>query len=195
MFWPHVKQSVGLEDGEHWGWVEDTLDRWHHRVQTESGQALVQPLRTINQSLSAQLSLLLEDTDRLVTRTQLKRTAYSVLGERPDVAKKPANTRVVGRRVEEYDEGAFDDSDFYHQMLREIISANSEVGLVSSALTARNSSKRKAASAVERRASKGRKIRYTVMPKLLNFMAPRPREECVIADELFTSLFSSAGRS
>jgi hypothetical protein len=30
---------------------------------------------------------------------------------------------------------------------------------------------------VDRRASKGRKIRYTVQPKLVNFMVPRPSEQ------------------
>lgn len=43
---------------------------------------------------------------------------------------------------------------------------------------------------VDRRASKGRKIRYTVQPKLVNFMVPRPPEhDDHLTDELFSALF------
>lgn len=43
---------------------------------------------------------------------------------------------------------------------------------------------------VDRRASKGRKIRFVPIPKLANFMAPTQlNDENPIADELFRSLF------
>lgn len=45
---------------------------------------------------------------------------------------------------------------------------------------------------IDTRATKGRKIRYTVIPKLVNFMAPCDKgiwsEEA--KDELFSSLFA-----
>jgi len=44
-------------------------------------------------------------------------------------------------------------------------------------------SKRKKSSAVDRRASKGRKIRYTVMTPLVNFMAPEPMQESPMTGE------------
>ena len=45
---------------------------------------------------------------------------------------------------------------------------------------------------MERKASKGRKVRVGVLhPKLANFMGPtRPVESAIDADELFASLFA-----
>lgn len=49
---------------------------------------------------------------------------------------------------------------------------------------------------VDRRASKGRKIRYTVNPKLVNFTFPVARKEPMISDDVwFKSLFGGVGRS
>ena len=47
---------------------------------------------------------------------------------------------------------------------------------------------------VDRRASKGRKIRYTVHPKLVNFTFPLSRPEPIISDDVwFKSLFGGVG--
>jgi len=51
-----------------------------------------------------------------------------------------------------------------------------------------------AGTSVDRRASKGRKIRYTVHPKLVNFMFPVSRPEPMISDDTwFKSLFGGVG--
>lgn len=48
---------------------------------------------------------------------------------------------------------------------------------------------------VDRKASKGRKIRYVVHPKLVNFMFPVARKEPMISDDVwFKSLFGGVGR-
>lgn len=44
---------------------------------------------------------------------------------------------------------------------------------------------------VDRRASKGRKIRYKVHDKIVNFMAPVTKETPAVAAELFTRLFQN----
>ncbi len=50
------------------------------------------------------------------------------------------------------------------------------------------------AASVDRRASKGRKIRYTVHPKLVNFTFPLSRPESIISDDVwFKSLFGGVG--
>lgn len=47
---------------------------------------------------------------------------------------------------------------------------------------------------VERRASKGRKLRYQVMEKLVHFMAPAERSEPpTMAAQLFSNLFGHSG--
>ena len=70
---------------------------------------------------------ILGDKDRLIKRTQLKRSQYKVLGK-SDVRKSPTyldETRednpVNEEHVKDYDTETFDDSDFYHQLLRELI--------------------------------------------------------------------------
>lgn len=48
---------------------------------------------------------------------------------------------------------------------------------------------------VDRKASKGRKIRYVVHPKMVNFMFPVARKEPMISDDVwFKSLFGGVGR-
>ena len=49
----------------------------------------------------------MSDKTRLVKRTQLKRTAYDILGNETD--------------QEDHNVEIFDDDDFYHQLLRELI--------------------------------------------------------------------------
>lgn len=87
----------------------------------------------------------------------------------------------------------YDDSDFYHQLLRELIEYKSNIGDNQTEITqkfielqkVRSKMKRK----VEVRASKGRKIRYNVHNKLVNFMPPR--DDSVLTDEAKTELFNS----
>jgi protein AATF/BFR2 len=69
--------------------------------------------------------------------------------------------------------------------------------LLRSAAAARRRTRRH----VDRRASKGRRVRYTVMPKLVNFMAPNQSslssasDSSFVADELFRSLFGRSSSS
>lgn len=48
---------------------------------------------------------------------------------------------------------------------------------------------------VDRRASKGRKLRYHVQEKLVNFMAPVEQAGHELAVQLFTSLFGGSKKS
>jgi len=57
-----------------------------------------------------------------------------------------------------------------------------------------NAIRKKAAATVDRRASKGRKIRYAVNPKLVNFTFPVSRPEPMIEEDVwFKSLFGGVG--
>lgn len=148
-----------------------------------------------------QIEQILTDKDRLVKRTQMKRASYRVLGK-PEESQLPVQEAEETERkpaVHTYDPEIFDDSDFYHQQLRELIERktsdiNDPIALSRQWLEIqrlRNKVKRK----VETKASKGRKIRYHVHPKLVNFMAPK--ETCNWSDEarddLFKSLFGQRG--
>ena len=113
------------------------------------------------------------------------RSAYHVLGQKP-----------AGGNEEdkEYDAEIFDDDDFYHQLLRELIERKTE-GITDPMLLGqkwlqiqkmRNKIKKK----VDTRASKGRKTRFDIHAKLVNFMAPVYCES-VLTDDAKTELFKS----
>lgn len=92
----------------------------------------------------------------------------------------------------------YDDSKLYHQMLQEYITSSSEKGkaninIATSARLKRSLSKKITKKDIDRRASKGRKIRYIVHEKLTNFTFPTKRDESILdEDVLFRSMFGGA---
>jgi hypothetical protein len=123
-----------------------------------------------------------------------------------DAAELSANGGGDAEDEEQYDGAIYDDNDYYQQLLAEIIAAasSSELGsggvggpagghdaaqLAKAAAAARKRGKRAGAGVVDRRASKGRKMRYVVHAKLANFMAPRAAP---IADDYATRKAAAA---
>ena len=86
------------------------------------------------------------------------------------------------------DEESYDDAEFYAQLLKELLEASGPGG----AAQPRAPKQRKA---VDRRASKGRRLRYAVVEKLVNFMAPAPLSLPPQADQLLRRLFGAAPRT
>jgi protein AATF/BFR2 len=136
-------------------------------------------------SVLDQIEYNLSNKEKLVKRTQLKRSHYSIVGEEEgnDKGEEECNSEI------------FDDDDFYHQLLRELIEVKSadvtdpvQLGQQWIQLqNLRSKMKRK----IDTRATKGRKIRYAVHSKLVNFMGPIDEnlwtEEA--KNELYNSLF------
>ena len=128
------------------------------------------------------------DKDRLVKRTQLKRSVYEVCGktndEQTDETKQNPED-MKDRHLKDYDEEIFDDQDFYNQLMRELIDRQTsnvldpvELSRKSIELQSlRNKNKKK----VDTKASKGRKIKFDVHKPMVNFMAPIFR--CKMSDE------------
>jgi len=121
-------------------------------------------------------------------RTQVRRSNYEVIGNASLDTANDENRELTDPEI-------FDDDDFYHQLLRELIerktsNVNDPVQLSHHWLELqklRSKLKRK----VDTKASKGRKIRYDVHSKLVNFMASQ--DNCTMSaaavKELFSSLF------
>jgi len=140
-----------------------------------------EPLEQVDQILSNRV--------RLVARTRVKRNDMKILGAGPTEEEQENNANI------------FDDSDFYHHLLRELIErkTNSSSGDASGQQwlqiqKLRSKMKRK----IDTKASKGRKIRYDVHAKLVNFMAPIYIKESMeenARSELFSSLFGSRNPS
>ncbi|KAK5123510.1 hypothetical protein LTR85_002548 [Meristemomyces frigidus] len=119
----------------------------------------------------------LSNSERLVKRTHTPRSCAPLQ---------------VANKVTE-DERIYDDADFYGLMLKELLEQKSQDSVAASNIDVNFQMRREAKTKknVDTKASKGRKLRYTVHEKLQNFMAPEDRSTWGErqTDELFGSLF------
>lgn len=185
-----------------------SLDRWHKRVRLSSGAgALRSSLRSLDQSISSQVAALMRDTARVVKRSHLPLTACPKVlcqpaGEAPTAQASALEANGGGGDHQgddassaAHDPETFDDSEFYQQLLKEFLEAGAAAGLANGAVGAAavRSAAAKRRNVVDRRASKGRKLRYDVHEKLVNFMVPAHFEPPAFATQLFANLFGHRG--
>ncbi|EIE26312.1 TRAUB-domain-containing protein [Coccomyxa subellipsoidea C-169] len=175
-----------------------SMDRWHRKTMLMTGSgALRNNLRALNQSLSSQVAALVTDSGPAVQRTQLmtaqirplmgRASAQADQDEDADDEDEPDETVLDARDAE-----TFDDGEFYQQLLKEFLEGS---GVDAAAVNASAQGGKKKRKKVDRRASKGRKLRYQVMEKLVHFMTPVERAEApTLATQLFANLFGQ-GRS
>ncbi|KAL2162202.1 hypothetical protein VTH06DRAFT_7115 [Thermothelomyces fergusii] len=156
------------------------LDKWSERVKKNS--VALSTRRLVNsetQTLVSALDEQLLSSERLIKRARTPRSCA------------PAQ---AAKKVDE-DADIYDDADFYQLLLKELVDQrSSDTGLPGeSVATVRWAAlkENKTRKTVDRRASKGRKLRYTVHEKLQNFMAPEDRRtwEDHAIDRLFGTLF------
>lgn len=161
---------------------EAILNKWSARSRSATAVLASSKGRLSNvteQRLSDVLSAQLLDSSRLVKRTRMARSCAPIQAK---------------AGVQESAD-IYDDADFYGVLLKELLEQRSSSTGVGSEFTfdapwqaVRDAKMKKV---VDTKASKGRKLRYTVHEKLQNFMAPEDRgtwgERQV--DELFGSLF------
>ncbi|KAF4530903.1 hypothetical protein B566_EDAN017818 [Ephemera danica] len=167
-----------------------TIQKWSDKTRMAQGRINSKNFSAFEQSTVKQIESVLDDKQRLIKRTRNKRSAYRILGRQEKSTEK---TGEEADKSQEYSPEIFDDDDFYHQLLRELIEHKCEgvtdpiqLGRQWIALQKiRSKMKRK----IDTRATKGRKIRYVVHPKLVNFMAPY--DKCMWTDESKTELFRS----
>ncbi|XP_067165830.1 protein AATF [Apteryx mantelli] len=182
----------------------NVLQKWHDKTKLASGK-MGKGFGAFERSILTQIDHIMMDKERLLRRTQTKRSVYRVLGKQeqeshPVPESLPENSEVLpqtdsNRHLKDIDEEIFDDDDFYHQLLRELIERktssldpNDQVAMGRQWLAIqklRSKIKKK----VDRKASKGRKIRYHVHSKLVSFMAPI--DHCTMNDDARTELYRS----
>nr|XP_008532799.1 PREDICTED: protein AATF isoform X2 [Equus przewalskii] len=164
-----------------------TLQKWHDKTKLASGK-LGKGFGAFERSILTQIDHILMDKERLLRRTQTKRSVYRVLGK-PEPAAQPVPESLPGQpeilpeapanaHLKDLDEEIFDDDDFYHQLLRELIERktssldpNDQVAMGRQWLAIQKL-RSKIHKKVDRKASKGRKLRFHVLSKLLSFMVP-----------------------
>jgi protein AATF/BFR2 len=176
-----------------WSSIQDTekstlphrkavLERWSNKtkattVANNKARLNASAQQTLTEVLDSQLT-----SSHLVTRTQTPRSCA------------PLQSSV---KAAQPDPSIYDDADFYGLMLKELLeqrsadlNANGTAEFVVQApwQVAREAKTKKV---VDTKASKGRRLRYTVQEKLQNFMAPEERGAWGERqrDELFSSLF------
>ncbi|KAK3956714.1 apoptosis-antagonizing transcription factor [Pseudoneurospora amorphoporcata] len=158
------------------------LDKWSTRVRSTTA-SMTKERRLAQSAGSQSLVSVLDDqllsADRLIKKARTPRSCA------------PAQ---AAKKVEE-DADIYDDADFYQLLLKELVDQRSSDSAApgESVATVRWAALKEAKTRkqVDRKASKGRKLRFTVHEKLQNFMAPEDRrswEEHAI-DRFFGTLF------
>ncbi|CCC09867.1 hypothetical protein SMACR_03423 [Sordaria macrospora] len=158
------------------------LDKWSTRVRSTTA-SMTKERRLAQSAGSQSLVSVLDDqllsADRLIKKARTPRSCA------------PAQ---AAKKVEE-DAEIYDDADFYQLLLKELVDQRSSDSAApgESVATVRWAALKEAKTRkqVDRKASKGRKLRFTVHEKLQNFMAPEDRrswEEHAI-DRFFGTLF------
>lgn len=177
------------------------LQKWHDKTRLTIGKNS-KGFGAFERSILTQLEQVLMDNERLLRRTQTRRSEYVILGKK-DASSAFSEGKVewqqlkANAHLKDLDEDIFDDDDFYHQLLRELIerktnatNSNDQVAMGRQWLVIQKL-RRKIKKKVDTKASKGRKVRFHIHSKLVNFMAPvdngsMSEEACY---ELYRSLF------
>jgi len=169
------------------GYGDESIDAWHRKTSITTGTT-AKSMQVLNQPVSKQVKDLLHNPARMMKKAHLPLSSVGrVLCQTPPAAKEQsAPFDDPGALLEEAcDFETYDDTDFYQQLLKEFLENAADGGLGKVA-PVRPAKRRKL---VDRRASKGRKIRYQVQEPLVNFMAPVDMPMPGIASNLFTALF------
>jgi len=189
-------------------WALETADDWKEKTRLDARRSF----KVLDQSFRLQMQVFSEtEPEKLRKRCTPAVGKHKVLGAasssggpadtgestKSSLLQGPSNPDKEADKEADVEEESvkniFDDKDFYVQLLREVLASNSSSVLGASQdekelraeLQGRRASKRKAKAEVERRASKGRKIRYKAIEKLQNFMASRPRGSFGVASDTF----------
>jgi protein AATF/BFR2 len=170
---------------------DSNLDFWASKTRAATTVSTTKRFNNtaVRQTLSDVLSAQMSDMPRLVAKTQIPRSCAPLQASSTKRPNEPAE--------DSSDLPIYDDADFYGTLLQSLIAQRSADATALSALNVsfpthpwQAAREAKTKKAVDTKASKGRKLRYTVHEKLQNYMAPEDRttwgeRQC---DELFGSL-------
>ncbi|KAL4487102.1 hypothetical protein ABPG72_001554 [Tetrahymena utriculariae] len=166
--WQQFEESF---DNMH-NWMEENILKWSQKTQLLNSINLKRNgMGALIHTPVGQTQKTMQQIENLIYKSQLKRTSFRILG------------RDISNVQKETDQEIYDDSDLYHELLKEYmaeIEENKEVGedglLFDSTrlylLERKLKQQEKKQKIVDRRASKSRKIRFDVHQKLVNFMNP-----------------------
>ena len=184
--------DVSTTTEELWGYMHEdeqraraqrrkTLDKWSGKIGATTvpmGNKL--NLGATRNAISTVLEEQLRDPERLIKRSRVPRSCAPLQ---------------VSKSIKE-DASIYDDADFYQILLKELVdqrTADSEAAQSAGVATVQWAAMKEAKTSknVDRKASRGRKMRFTVHDKLAGFMAPEDRREWEgeAIDRFFGTLF------
>mmetsp|Transcript_9220 Transcript_9220/g.20570 ORF Transcript_9220/g.20570 Transcript_9220/m.20570 type:complete len:486 (+) Transcript_9220:82-1539(+) len=182
-------------------WALRVADKWKEQTRLDARRTF----KVLDQPLSQQMRTI-ADTEpaKFRARSVPPPEKHKVIG-REDTAEAEASTEkdeaaATASSTPTPEQEIFDDREFYVHLLREVLSTGGTPGssldadeakALQAELQGRRANKKKAKAEVDRKASKGRKIRYVQIEKLQNFMAPRKRYggtdgQCAFNDTFLT---------
>lgn len=175
------------------GYRDSVIQKWNDKTRIASGVISKGP----NQPVLKQIEYVMGSKEKVIKKTQLKRSEYDIIGKSAGLTEEKQD-----RREQEYDGEIYDDDDFYHQLLRELIEYKSsditDPIQLSKQWIKLQSMRTKMKRKIDTRATKGRRIRYNVHQKLVNFMGPISVNDSWTdhaKDELYSSIFGKSKSS
>lgn len=90
----------------------DTIQFWNERTKLASGKAAKSDFSAFDHPTLSQIEQIMADKNRLIERTQIKRSKYDIIGDSESIKM-------------DVDQEIFDDDDFYHKLLRDYIEKKS----------------------------------------------------------------------
>lgn len=176
--------------------ANSVMDEWYKKTNFSINKQADEEI-----SIVKNIEQILSNKERLVRKTQTKRSDYDIIGKKRKKSEKAPNEQEKADDDEDeeddddtFDPEIFDDNDFYRQLLRQLIESKTPAdSLDSTALSRRwlevQKLRSKMKKKIDTKASKGRKIRYQVHNQLIGFMAPI--DTCTYEEETKDALFAS----
>ncbi|XP_044735364.1 protein AATF [Chrysoperla carnea] len=191
---PDYEQTISKRHNTYRNYRNNVIRKWNEKTRISVSKNLINTNSVINQ-----IEYILKDREKYIRKTQLKRSNYNIVGLKSvkSTGSDDENDETTSRKrtYEEYNAEIYDDDDFYHQLLRELIEYKStnitDPIKLSQQWIQLQSMRSKMKRNVDTKATKGRKIRYTVHTKLVNFLAPMDENKWTdhAKTELYNSLF------
>ncbi|KAL0209487.1 hypothetical protein RCL1_008325 [Eukaryota sp. TZLM3-RCL] len=159
--------------------LSSALDQYYQKAKVTS----VAGISTLDQPPENLVeSLLKHSMDRYISKTQTNRAGIR---------------KILDKEVERNRQDLYDDGDFYHLILKDFVSSSTSGSQSTDdesakRLLAKHKRKEKLKRSVGERNRKDKKMRFTVISELQNFMHPVPQPFPSVASALFKSLFSRA---
>ncbi|KAH9935865.1 TRAUB-domain-containing protein [Epithele typhae] len=186
-----LSEGVSALEACYHPWAVDTLSKWSAKVQAVAPNVLLPDNRGsfLRDGKSSRVGvvglvdqMLGAERTKLLDRTRRRRDGKTRIGQTASEG---------GDEEQGMDREVFDDTDYYQQLLRDVIVAREGDEGEPQWQQQQRERKARRKRTVDTKASKGRKLRYEVHAKLQNFMVPVPVAGGEWHEEQIDGLFSS----